>query len=73
MTVGGSAMDGRQAVIAACERTLQELASVTTRFDRLRVITAGNCGVVDSVGEYRDADGGLSVVASCTYWPSPTA
>ena len=71
--VGGTTLTGKQEVIAACERTLEELASVTTRFRKLRVIdsfgsavieSAGSV-VVDSISEYHEPSGVLSVVASC--------
>lgn len=63
--VGGATVVGKQEVMTACERTLEELASVTTRFRKLRVIDADGCVVVDSIGEYGESGGALSVVASC--------
>ncbi len=63
--VGGSTLTGKAAVTAAYEQTLTELASTTTRFRDLRVIEAQNAVVVQSVGEYRDPGGTVSVVASC--------
>ncbi len=63
--VGGATLTGRQEVIAACERTFEELASVTTRVRRLRVIDADGSAVVDSITEYHEPGGVVSVVASC--------
>ncbi|MGS0683675.1 nuclear transport factor 2 family protein [Nakamurella sp. GG22] len=63
--VGGATLTGKQEVIAACERTLEELTAVTTRFRRFRVIEAADSVVVDSISEYREPSGVLSVVASC--------
>ncbi len=79
--VGGATLTGKPDVIAACERTLEELASVTTRFRRLRVIDSFGSAVIESVGsavvesagsvvvdsiaEYHEPGGVLSVVASC--------
>lgn len=63
--VGGSTIVGKEGVIATCEQTLKDLASVSTELRRIRVIDAGTCAVVESIGEYREPDNALSVVASC--------
>jgi ketosteroid isomerase-like protein len=63
--VGAASVTGRDAVSQTYRQTLSELASTTTRFRELRVIDAGECVVVQSIGEYTEPDGTVSVVASC--------
>jgi len=64
-SVGQGALVGRQAVVDACEETLAELATTTTQFLRFVVVADGDTAVVDAVGRYVDAGGGVSVVSSC--------
>jgi hypothetical protein len=45
--------------------TTAELSGATTEFSRFRTIVGVRSVAVDSVGEYTDADGTRSVVASC--------
>lgn len=63
--VGGAAITGKSAVAAACESTTAELENVTTAFTRFRTVVGRDCVVIDSIGEYTDASGEKSVVASC--------
>jgi ketosteroid isomerase-like protein len=63
--VGADAITGKTAVVAACESTSADLKDVTTTFTHFRTVSGPDCVVIDSVGEYSEADGGTSVVASC--------
>lgn len=66
MSMGESTVHGREAVIEACRRAAAELSGVTTRFARFLVVPGdGETAAVDAIGEYTDADGQRSVVASC--------
>lgn len=63
--VGDRRVTGRDAVIATCIGSTEYLATVTTSFERFRVLSGPDFAVVDSVAEYVDGDGGSSRVASC--------
>lgn len=63
--VGGSPIEGRDAVIAACEQTAEYLASATTTFRKFDAVVGSDAVVIDSLAEYTGADGESSVVASC--------
>lgn len=63
--VGGTVLDGRDAVIAACEESAAFLAGVTTEFTAFRLVVGATTVVVDSRATYRGADGDASTVASC--------
>ena len=49
----------------ACERTAADLAAVTTEFQRFRTVVGEDSVVVDSLARYTEADGDVSIVASC--------
>ena len=57
--VGTDPVMGRKAVKKTCEKTADYLADVTTEFQRFRSV------VVDTLARYTEADGDVSVVASC--------
>ena len=63
--VGGRTITGKADVAAACRESMSELVNVTTTFHAFKVVTADNCVVIDSRAEYVDADGEVSLVASC--------
>ena len=63
--VGAVVLEGRQAVVDACEATLAALAAGTAAFTRFLVVADGDTVAVDAVGRYTDADGAVSVVSSC--------
>lgn len=63
--IGGSPLNGRDAVIAACEESLAYLSQATTEFRKFRSVVGPDAVVVDSLAEYVAADGQTSVVASC--------
>lgn len=63
--VGDRVIDGRDAVIAACDESAAFLAAATTDFTAFRVVAGATTAVVDSRATYRDADGGVFPVASC--------
>lgn len=65
VSVGGPTMEGRDAVIAACEQSDEHLSQVTTEFRRFRTVVGIGAVVVDSLAEYRGADEPATVVASC--------
>lgn len=62
---GQGTTQGRDAVVAACERTATELAGTTTEFTRFVSVAGPDVAAVDVVARYTDADGGVAVVASC--------
>lgn len=63
--VGGSPLDGRDAVIEACEASAGFLSQMTTEFRRFKVVVGSDAVAIDSLAEYVDADGKTSVVSSC--------
>jgi hypothetical protein len=65
VSVGESAIEGREAVIGACEDSTAELAQVTTEFTRFVSVVDTNSVAIDAIGRYVDAEGQTSVVSSC--------
>jgi ketosteroid isomerase-like protein len=63
--VGEGEINGRQAVIDACEGTLAELSKGTAEFLRFVVIAEDDAVAVDAVGRYVNPDGSTSLVSSC--------
>lgn len=63
--VGTEVIEGRDAVVAACESSSTYLTDVTTDFRKFRSVVGSDSVVIDSVAEYVDSDGQSSVVASC--------
>ena len=63
--VGAEQCEGREAVVEWCERSVDYLATVTTRFSKFRVVSGGDHVVVDSTAEYTAEGEQPSVVASC--------
>lgn len=61
---GSEPVVGRDAVIAACEAALAEMATMTTEFTKFRSIVGADSVVVDSLGRYTSPDGQVFVVAS---------
>jgi len=62
---GAERLDGREAVIAACESSAAYLSEAKTEFRRFRVLGGADWVVIDSLAEYTDPDHATSVVASC--------
>src|SRR5690348_14449573 len=50
--VGDRRVTGRAAVVATCAESAAHLATVTTTFERFRVLSGPGFAVVDSVAEY---------------------
>jgi SnoaL-like protein len=63
--VGEARLEGKEAFIAACERTGEQLQGVATDFRHFRTTVADDFVVVDSVAAYTGPDLSTSVVASC--------
>ena len=63
--IGGRAVKGKDAVIAACEKAVRELAGAATAFTRFDVFLADSLVIIRSEATYVDAGGGRSEVASC--------
>ena len=61
---GESQTVGRDAVIAACEASAQELGQMTTQFLTFRSIADGDSAAVETVGRYQEPDQEASFVAS---------
>ena len=62
--VGHTHLEGRDAVIAACEGTSAENASVTTTWLRFVSTGDGDIVAVDAIGRYAGPDG-VTAVSSC--------
>lgn len=65
VSVGGSTLEGRDAIISACRDTSEELAQTSTDFSRFVSVMGADAVAVDAVGRYTDAGGDVSVVSSC--------
>ena len=65
VSVGGPTMQGRDAVIEACEQSTAMLSQTTTTFRSFRTVVGNDAVVVDSLAEYVESDSDVSVVASC--------
>jgi len=63
--VGESTLEGRSAVIAACDHSSTELAQVNTEFARFKSIVGTDAVAVDTLGRYTDSEHQISVVSSC--------
>lgn len=63
--VGEATLEGRDAIITACESTTAELADSTTTFTRFLSVAGEDAVAVDAVGRYVDSTGRTSVVSSC--------
>ncbi|MFI5916776.1 nuclear transport factor 2 family protein [Dactylosporangium sp. NPDC051541] len=63
--MGGEALHGRDAVIAACESTLAGLTATTTEHTRFVTVADAGRAAVDTIARYTAADGSTTVVASC--------
>jgi ketosteroid isomerase-like protein len=62
---GDSHTVGRDAVVAACEASAQELGRLTTEFLTFRTVADGDTVAIETVGRYLEPDGQASYVASC--------
>lgn len=60
---GRDPIEGRDAVVAACERTLAEVATTAT-LDRFVSVADATTAAVDAVGRYVGADGTPSLASS---------
>ena len=65
LVVGGRELTGKESVQAECEESASYLAGVTTDFRRFRALVGVDWVVIDSLAEYTDPKGEVSVVASC--------
>ena len=63
--VGDRRVMGRDPVITTCTESAAYLATVTTSFERFRVLSGPDFVVIDSLADYVEVDGGSSRVASC--------
>jgi ketosteroid isomerase-like protein len=63
--VGGDLITGKDAVARICSDTANDLARTTVTYIRNEVVMGEHAVVVDTLAEYQDHDGGVSVVASC--------
>jgi hypothetical protein len=63
--VGQTTIEGRDAIVAACENTAGELAATTTTFTRFLSVSEAGVVAVDAVARYVDEAGSTSVVSSC--------
>jgi len=65
VSVGESILEGRDAVIAACDQSSTDLAQVSTEFVSFRSVAGTDAVAVDTVGRYTDSEQQISVVSSC--------
>lgn len=63
-TRGGPTVEGREAVVAACESTTAQLQGVTTEFARFVSVVGQDAVAVDVVARYAGPDGTFTV-SSC--------
>ena len=63
--VGAEQVVGREEVVSWCQQSGEELAGVTTTFNRFKTVIGNNCVVIDSEAEYVDQTNQTSIVASC--------
>lgn len=63
--VGEEVIEGRDAVIAACQASTAEMVGVGTEWLRFVSVIDANSAAVDAIGRYTDATGQISVVSSC--------
>ena len=63
--VGERDVIGKAAVIETCDQSASYLSEVTTEFQRFKVLVGDDWAVIDSLAEYTDRKGEVSVVASC--------
>ena len=68
VSVGGSTLDGRDAVTAACQQSLMELDEGTTEFTRFVCVAGSDVAAVDAIGRYVDSAGQVSTVSSCDFY-----
>lgn len=61
---GESQTVGRDAVIAACESSAQELGQMTTEFLTFRLVADGATVAVETVGRYQESEQDPTFVAS---------
>jgi len=63
--VGKKEYVGREAIIARCEESAKFLATVTTLFDKLKIIRAETCVIVEGAAQFQDRENRTLSVASC--------
>ena len=62
---GQASIEGRDAVIAACDSSAAEMAQLASaEFSRFVSVASDRTAAVDAVGRYTSPDGSLSVVSS---------
>ena len=62
---GASAIEGKSAVIAACNSSAAEMAELTSlELTRFVSVADDSVAAIDAVGRYESADGSISVVSS---------
>ena len=62
---GQASIEGKDAVVAACEASTAEMARLASRsFTRFVSVADGRVAAVDAVGRYVSQDGTVSVVSS---------
>jgi ketosteroid isomerase-like protein len=65
VSVGGSVVKGRDAVMRACENSAAEVGQLTTEFTRFISVAGSDAAAVDAIGRYVEESGETSVVSSC--------
>lgn len=66
---GQASIEGREAVVAACNSAATEMAQLTSAEFRRFVSLAGDqIAAVDAIGRYVSSDGNVSVVSSADFY-----
>jgi SnoaL-like domain len=64
--VGQASIEGKQAVVAACDASAAEMARLEhAEFARFVAVGNETVAAVDAIGRYVGADGDTSIVSSC--------
>lgn len=62
---GQAAIEGKDAVVAACDSSLADMAQLaSTEFTRFVCVADDRVAAVDAIGRYTSPDGGVSLVSS---------
>jgi len=62
--IGGNEHVGKEAVVAACERSIADFAKVRTTFHSSRTVVGTDTVVVETLADYVDKEG-TSKIGSC--------
>lgn len=67
VNIGQSTLEGKDAVVAACDTATAQMATTTDQFTRFIVAADEDTAAVDVIGHYVGTEGSF-VVASCDFY-----